>query len=121
MTEEELHNLVEKIREKRISINKLKREKVALEKEYKLKYAYNDWKKKEGLYFSVEGDNNESFCCHVIKVDKVLKEFEYIDLIKGTYALEKITDPKEDCGYIRWVEITKEEYEKEKVEKQHIK
>jgi len=121
IAEEELHKLLVEIKNHKRTMLKANRERIKIENEYKLKYAYNDWKKKEGLCFYVEGKKGEIFCCHVIKVTEELKQIEYIDLVNETYATDNITDPKEDCGYIRWTEISKEEYEKEKEEKTLLK
>jgi len=119
--EEELHTLLVEIKKIKSERHKLKKENTKLEKEYNLKYNFVAWKKLEGKYFLVKGFKNELFYCHVIEVNENKKKYEYIDMSEETYSVEEITDPKEEPGYKSWTEVGKDEYEKEKEHKKHLK
>ncbi len=109
-----LKGLYKEIKDIKKEIRKQKNLLKEKENEYNIKYAYQDWKKKEGLYFQVSEDKGNIFFCHVIEVTKEKRIYEFIDPIENYYAQDEITDPKQDCAHQKWVEITEEEYLKEK-------
>lgn len=116
--EETLQELMDIIRGLKQNITAMNLDRVEAEKRYKLKFAYDSWKSKEGLCWKVTDFDGSVFYCKVITVFKEQKIFEYINEAEGWYALDSTDDPKQDCGYQKWIEISKDEYAAKKFGKE---
>ena len=113
--EEKLHELliqIKKLKRQIFDINKIKSK---LEEEYKKEFSFVEWKRREKKYFFIEGKgDNEIYYCNVLEVTRDEKTIEFVNCDEGCYSIEKITGKKDELKDLRWVEITKEEYEIEK-------
>jgi len=93
--------------------NTLLESKKILDKEYEIAYAKQDWNKKIGKYFKVNGFEEEEFFCYVIGCYEQGVQIKYFK--SGEEEISMIVDdPAEDCGYRLWVEISEKEYDSQK-------
>lgn len=94
----------------------------SLEEEHKEKENYELWKSMIGKYyhvwlFTVSEEDKFKRCqyVHVLKVEKDLLEYEYINIDERSKNSDFIAISKfdfcHDRGYKAWTEITKKEYE----------
>ncbi len=105
-------------RKHRVLMNKARADLNKIESKYKLAYAFNDWKTKEGKCFKVYGfEEDEILYCNVLEVDETGFTYEYIMEADGYFSVEKVTDMTQDCDYRQWIEITMEEYSAQKIGK----
>jgi len=117
--EEKLHEILMNIKKLKQQVLKINKERKKLEKEYTEKYNSIEWKKREGKYYFIRGDRDEEiYYCQVLKVTDDEKELEFINVAEGYFSIEKIIGKKDELKDFRWSEISKQEYEKEKADKQ---
>lgn len=114
----ELKELKEKIRDRDARARHLNRlrtaalaEKKEIENEYNIEYARQDWDKKVGKCFKVNGFEEEEFFCHVIGRSEAGVSVEYFNVTDDKVSSMVVDDPSEDCGYRLWVEISEQEYQ----------
>lgn len=102
--------------------DKLEKELETLEEEHKERLNLKIWKEMLGKYYHVwlftvsEADKfKKCKYAHVLKVDKGLLEYEYINIDETSKNSDYITISKFDFvherSYREWTEITKKEYE----------